>query len=53
MTCLHALANKPDDAEVVTPRLHTETASEVGLGQLVEVYVPLRFAASGPPGRRV
>jgi diguanylate cyclase (GGDEF)-like protein len=44
-----ALANKPDDAEVVTPRAHTETASEVGLGQLVEVYVPLRFAASGPP----
>jgi diguanylate cyclase (GGDEF)-like protein len=46
---LHALANKPDDAEIVTPRLHTETASEVGLGQLVEVYVPLRFATSGPP----
>jgi diguanylate cyclase (GGDEF)-like protein len=46
---LHALAGKPDDADVVTPRLHTETASEVGLGQLVEVYVPLRFAASGRP----
>ena len=30
---LHALAGKPDDAEVVTPRLHTETASEVGLGR--------------------
>jgi diguanylate cyclase (GGDEF)-like protein len=44
-----ALAGKPDDADVVTPRLHTETASEVGLGQLVEVYVPLRFVASGPP----
>jgi diguanylate cyclase (GGDEF)-like protein len=44
-----ALAGKPDDADVVTPRPHTETASEVGLGQLVEVYVPLRFAASGPP----
>ncbi len=44
-----ALANKPDDADVVTPRLRSETASEVGLGQLVEVYVPLRFAASGPP----
>ena len=29
--------------------LHTETASEVGLGELVEVYVPLRFASSGPP----
>ena len=34
---------------MVTPSPHTETASEVGLGQLVEVYVPLRFAASGPP----
>ncbi|MGP0101266.1 MAG: putative bifunctional diguanylate cyclase/phosphodiesterase [Solirubrobacteraceae bacterium] len=45
----HALAGKPDDADVVTPRAGTETASEVGLGQLVEVYVPLRFAASGPP----
>jgi len=46
---LHALAGRPDDADVVTPRPHTETASEVGLGQLVEVYVPLRFASSGPP----
>ncbi len=46
---LNALANKPDDADVVTPRAHTETASEGGLGRLVEVYVPLRFAASGPP----
>lgn len=46
---LNALAGRPDDAEVVTPTLHSETASEVGLGQLVEVYVPLRFAAAGPP----
>jgi diguanylate cyclase (GGDEF)-like protein len=46
---LNALAGRPNDAEVVTPSPHTETASEVGLGQLVEVYVPLRFAASGPP----
>ncbi|HTD08739.1 MAG TPA: bifunctional diguanylate cyclase/phosphodiesterase [Solirubrobacteraceae bacterium] len=46
---LHALAGRPDDADVVTPRPHTETASEVGLGELVEVYVPLRFASSGPP----
>jgi diguanylate cyclase (GGDEF)-like protein len=45
---LNALAGRPDDAEVVTPQAHTETASEVGLGQLVEVYVPLRFASSGP-----
>jgi diguanylate cyclase (GGDEF)-like protein len=46
---LNALAGRPDDAEVLTPSPHTETASEVGLGQLVEVYVPLRFQASGPP----
>ncbi|HSZ13605.1 MAG TPA: bifunctional diguanylate cyclase/phosphodiesterase [Solirubrobacteraceae bacterium] len=45
----NALEGKPNNADVVTPALHTETASEVGLGQLVEVYVPLRFAASGPP----
>jgi diguanylate cyclase (GGDEF)-like protein len=44
-----ALRGKPDPAEVVTPSLDTETASEVGLGRLVEVYVPLRFVASGPP----
>jgi diguanylate cyclase (GGDEF)-like protein len=44
-----ALAGKPDPAEVVTPAPHTETASEVGLGRLVEVYVPLRFSSSGPP----
>jgi diguanylate cyclase (GGDEF)-like protein len=46
---LNALAGRPNDAEVVTPEPHTETASEVGLGQLVEVYVPLRFRQSGPP----
>jgi diguanylate cyclase (GGDEF)-like protein len=45
----HALAGRPDDADVVDPRPHTETASEVGLGELVEVYVPLRFASSGLP----
>ncbi len=45
---LNALAGNPDDAEVVTPAPHTETASEVGLGQLVEVYVPLRFTPAGP-----
>jgi hypothetical protein len=44
-----ALAGDPDPAEVVTPSLHSETASEVGLGQLVEVYVPLRFSLTGPP----
>jgi len=46
---VHALAGRPNDAQVVTPSARAETASEVGLGQLVEVYVPLRFAASGPP----
>jgi diguanylate cyclase (GGDEF)-like protein len=45
----NALAGRPNDAEVVSPSRQTETASEVGLGQLVEVYVPLRFAPSGPP----
>jgi diguanylate cyclase (GGDEF)-like protein len=44
-----ALRGEPDPAEVVTPSLHSETASEVGLGRLVEVYVPLRFVSSGPP----
>jgi diguanylate cyclase (GGDEF)-like protein len=45
----NALAGRPNDAEVVSPSPRTETASEVGLGQLVEVYVPLRFTASGRP----
>ncbi len=44
-----ALDGQPEDATVVTPTAHSETASEVGLGRLVEVYVPLRFAATGPP----
>ncbi len=44
-----ALAGKPNPAVVVTPAPHTETAGEVGLGRLVEVYVPLRFFSSGPP----
>lgn len=33
----------------MTPQPHGETASEVALGRLVEIYVPLRFAATGPP----
>jgi diguanylate cyclase len=45
----NAFAGAPHPAEVITPNAHTETASEVGLGQLVEVYVPLRFIASGAP----
>jgi diguanylate cyclase (GGDEF)-like protein len=46
---LDALAGHPHPAEVVDPRPHTETASEVGLGRLVEVYVPLRFAGATRP----
>ena len=44
-----ALAGRSNNADVVTPRRNAETASEVGLGELVEVYVPLRFVASGRP----
>jgi diguanylate cyclase (GGDEF)-like protein len=44
-----ALAGRPNDAKVIAPNPHDETASEVGLGQLVEVYVPLRFTPKGPP----
>ena len=44
-----ALAGRPGAATVVTPSAGSETASEVGLGQLVEVYVPLRFSAAARP----
>ncbi len=44
-----ALAGRPHPAEVMNPRPNTETASEVGLGRLVEVYVPLRFAGAERP----
>jgi diguanylate cyclase (GGDEF)-like protein len=44
-----ALLGHPHKADVITPDPTAETASEVGLGQLVEVYVPLRFTAKGPP----
>ena len=33
----------------MNPTPHSETAGEVGLGTLIEVYVPLRFASSGQP----
>ena len=46
---VNALEGKPNDAQLVTPSANSETASEVGLGQLIEVYVPHRFAPSGPP----
>jgi diguanylate cyclase (GGDEF)-like protein len=44
-----ALEGKSQDAQVITPDPRGETASEVGLGELLEVYVPLRFAASAQP----
>ena len=44
-----ALAGRPENAQLVDPSKDSETASEVGLGELIEIYVPLRFAASGPP----
>jgi diguanylate cyclase (GGDEF)-like protein len=45
----HAFTGRPNPAVVVNPRPHSETAGEVGLGTLVEIYVPLRLAASGRP----
>jgi diguanylate cyclase (GGDEF)-like protein len=44
-----ALAGRPGAATLVTPSTGNETASEVGLGKLVEVYVPLRFTTTGRP----
>jgi diguanylate cyclase (GGDEF)-like protein len=44
-----ALHGNPDPARIVDPKPHTETAEEVGLGTLVEVYVPLRFAGDPHP----
>ncbi len=44
-----ALAGHTSRGEVVKPAANTETAGEVGLGELVESYVPLRFSAKGPP----
>jgi diguanylate cyclase (GGDEF)-like protein len=45
----NALAGRANDAAVVDPKPRSETAGEVGLGRLVEVYVPLRFKRSGTP----
>jgi diguanylate cyclase len=45
----HAFAGRPNNAAVVTPTPRSETAAEVGLGRLVEVYVPLRFSPHAPP----
>ncbi len=44
-----ALTGRPHPAVLLTPSKGGETASEVGLGQLVEVYVPLNFRRSGRP----
>ena len=44
-----ALDGHPHGAQLVDPTKDSETASEVGLGELIEVYVPLRFSAGGPP----
>jgi diguanylate cyclase (GGDEF)-like protein len=44
-----ALAGHTSKGEVVSPAANTETASEVGLGELVESYVPLRFSAKSAP----
>jgi diguanylate cyclase (GGDEF)-like protein len=46
---LSALAGRPPQAQIITPQAGGETATEVGLGRLVEVYVPLRFGAAGRP----
>ena len=45
-----ALDGDPRQAAIVNPTPHSETAGEVGLGTLIEVYVPLRFAAGGTAG---
>jgi diguanylate cyclase (GGDEF)-like protein len=44
-----ALEGRPHGAQLVDPSKGSETASEVGLGELIEVYVPLRLAGGGPP----
>jgi diguanylate cyclase (GGDEF)-like protein len=44
-----ALEGHPKPAQLVEPSKDSETASEVGLGELIEVYVPLRFSSAGRP----
>jgi diguanylate cyclase (GGDEF)-like protein len=44
-----ALDGHPHRAQLVDPTKDSETASEVGLGELIEIYVPLRFTAGGRP----
>jgi diguanylate cyclase (GGDEF)-like protein len=46
---LAALSGRPAAAQLTSPTAGSETASEVGLGQLIEVYVPLRFSSAGRP----
>jgi diguanylate cyclase (GGDEF)-like protein len=45
----NAFAGRPNAADVVMPAPKSETSAEVGLGRLVEVYVPLRFSPHAPP----
>ncbi len=47
---LSALAGRPPEAQIIEPQPGSETATEVGLGRLVEVYVPLRMAGGPPAG---
>lgn len=44
-----ALRGRAGEAVLVNPTRSSETAEEVGLGELIEVYVPLRFRTSGAP----
>jgi diguanylate cyclase (GGDEF)-like protein len=44
-----ALHGTPQQAALVDPSEDSETASEVGLGELIEVYVPLRFLPREAP----
>jgi diguanylate cyclase (GGDEF)-like protein len=44
-----ALGGHPLRAQLIDPSKSSETASEVGLGELIEVYVPLRLRSGGPP----
>ena len=44
-----ALRGTPKPAALIDPSKDSETASEVGLGQLIEVYVPLRFHSTERP----
>jgi diguanylate cyclase (GGDEF)-like protein len=44
-----ALRGHPESAQLIEPSEDSETASEVGLGKLIEVYVPLQFRSDSAP----